>query len=110
MNPREPNQLTVTLYQYIETMSNPNLSFVRDLIERTQHNPHLLRDVLEDLLTPAEIDDLAQRWRIVQDLHKGLPQREIAQNLHVSLSKVTRGSRVLLNPKGGFNRLLSEIK
>ncbi len=88
-------------------MSNPNLVLVNQIIKTAAQDPALLRSLLEDLLTPAEIDDLAQRWRIVQALHQGTPQRDIAHNLQVSLSKVTRGSRMLLNQNGGFNRLLS---
>ncbi|MBP6945396.1 helix-turn-helix domain-containing protein [Patescibacteria group bacterium] len=87
-------------------MSQNNLVVVTQLFEKASQDPDLLKSLLEDILTPAEIDDLAQRWRIIKALHKNIPQRTIASELGVSLSKVTRGSRVLLNPKGGFNTLL----
>ncbi len=87
-------------------MTRQDLTLVTALIEKASRDSALLKALLEDLLTPAEIADLAQRWRIIQALDKGVPQRTIADRLHVSLSKVTRGSRVLLKPQGGFNRIL----
>ena len=68
----------------------------------------LLREFLRDLLTPAEYRDTALRWRIVTMLAKGVPQRDIAESLGVSLSKITRGSRELLNETGGFAKALKK--
>lgn len=63
---------------------------------------------LTDLLTPAEYEDLVKRWQIVKQLSGGVPQRQIAKNLGLSIAKVTRGSRVLLGKKGGFNTILKK--
>lgn len=63
---------------------------------------------LNDLFTPAEYDTMVQRWRIVHMLHQGIPQRDIAKALKVSPTKITRGSRELRNPKGGFNQVLAK--
>ena len=54
-----------------------------------------LEAVLEDLLTPKEISDLAERIEILRLLEEGHPQREIAQKLGISITTVNRGSRVL---------------
>ena len=54
-----------------------------------------LKRLLRELFTPAEIQDVALRWRLMKMLHKGIPQREIASELGISLCKITRGSRVL---------------
>lgn len=62
----------------------------------------LLKAFLRDLLTPAEYRDTALRWRIIKMLSQGVPQRDIAESLGVSLSKITRGSRELSDGKGGF--------
>lgn len=50
----------------------------------------------EVLLTQAEQADIADRIRIVQGLlDNKLPQRELAESLQVSISKITRGSNAL---------------
>jgi Trp operon repressor len=62
--------------------------------------------LLQDLLTPKERDSLAERWQIIKLLALGIPQREIADRLGVSISKITRGSRVLQEGRGGFAKAL----
>ena len=69
----------------------------------------LLRAFLEDILTPAEYKEIPMRWQIVKQLACGIPQREIAKNLHVSIATITRGSRELLNKKGGFWQALRKL-
>ena len=66
-------------------------------------SPSLLHAFLYDILSPIEYKELAVRWQIVKQLSKGVVQRDIAKNLRVSVATVTRGSRVLMNKKGGFN-------
>ncbi len=66
--------------------------------------------LLTDLLTPQELDSLAQRWQEIQLLHKGIPQREIAKKLGISISKVTRGSLMLKYGTGGFGMMLKRLK
>ncbi|MSU55105.1 MAG: transcriptional regulator [Candidatus Taylorbacteria bacterium] len=73
-------------------------------------NPKLMDEFLEDLLTPAEFEDISVRWQIIKLLSKRVPQREIAGNLGVSIAKITRGSRELLNEKGGFWKILKNYK
>lgn len=62
--------------------------------------------LLQDLLTPKERESLAERWQIIKLLVSGIPQREIADRLGVSISKITRGSRVLQDGSGGFAKAL----
>jgi TrpR family trp operon transcriptional repressor len=66
--------------------------------------------LLEDLLTPQEVASLAERWQLIQELNKGTPQRDIAQKLGVSISKITRGSRMLQYGSGGFKHFLKKLK
>lgn len=68
----------------------------------------LLREFLRDLLTPMEYRDTALRWRIITMLASHTPQRDIAKSLGVSLSKITRGSRELMDPTGGFSQILQQ--
>lgn len=62
---------------------------------------------LEDMLTPEEKNTLALRWQIVKELRRGTPQRTIAQKLDVATATITRGSRLLHNPKGACTTILS---
>ena len=76
-----------------------------------QMRPAALMDAfLQDLLTPVEFDDIAMRWQIVKQLARGVPQREIAKNLGVSIATITRGSRELQDKKGGFRQVLNSTK
>jgi TrpR family trp operon transcriptional repressor len=66
--------------------------------------------LLRDILTPQELRSVAQRWQLIQELHKGLAQRDIVQKLHISVSKVTRGSRMMKYGSGGFKHFLKKLK
>ena len=70
----------------------------------------LLDIFLLDLFTPKEYEEIIKRWQIVKQLKEGVTQRNIAKNLKISLSKITRGSRVLLDRNGGFNQILKAIR
>ncbi|MBT3538518.1 winged helix-turn-helix transcriptional regulator [Candidatus Parcubacteria bacterium] len=69
----------------------------------------LLDEFLKDLLTPSEYRDIVTRLQIVKMLDEGISQRDIAKRLGVSISKVTRGSRELLDKKGGFRKILDKF-
>ena len=58
------------------------------------------------LFTPAEMTDFAKRWLLVREIDKGTTQREIARKFHISLCKITRGSRELKKDASAFRKLL----
>jgi len=58
-------------------------------------NADRLRNTLEGLLTPAELQAISQRLQIIRLLKAGLSQRAVAQQLGVGIATVTRGSRAL---------------
>ncbi len=58
-----------------------------------------MRRFLDEIFTPAELHDLSLRWRLLEQLRDGVPQRTIARDLHISLCKITRGARVLRDPQ-----------
>lgn len=66
--------------------------------------------LLRDILTPQEIDDIAERWQLVQALASGMTQRDIAKKLGISISKITRGSHELQYGSGGFKLFLEKLK
>lgn len=62
---------------------------------------------LRDILTPHELAQLAERWQIVKRLAEGMPQRQIKEELGLSIQRVTRGSKAFQDSRGGFDLFLS---
>ena len=54
-----------------------------------------LENLLKGLLTPSEIQEFAQRIRLVRMLKEGIGQHEIAAKLKIGVATVTRGSKEL---------------
>jgi len=50
---------------------------------------------LEDILTPAELVDIADRITLLKLLKEWKSQREIADEMWISVTTVSRGNRVL---------------
>ena len=65
--------------------------------------------LLKDILTPQELASVAERWQLVQKLAANKPQRQISKELKVSISKITRGSRMLKYGGGGFRYFLKKL-
>lgn len=80
------------------------------LFVRAGKDSKLMQEFMIDITTPAELEEMAIRWQIVKRLNKGEKHREIAGELGIGISTVTRGSRELRNKKGGFAMLLDKIK
>ena len=57
---------------------------------------------LEDLCTPAELEAMADRWRVVPLLLQGMPYREIHERTHVSVTTIGRVARSLERGAGGY--------
>ena len=65
-----------------------------------------LQLLLKDLLTPGEIDEVAQRIKIFTQLNKGDTQRDIAGDLDISITTVTRWSKALQQKKSIIRKYL----
>jgi TrpR family trp operon transcriptional repressor len=66
-----------------------------DICMQAQDTKALTR-LFELFLTAEEKENIATRFLIVRELLKqDKPQRQIAQELHVSIAKITRGSNEL---------------
>ena len=61
-----------------------------DIIDSDQ-----MQEFLSEMLTPSERRDLVLRWELMRRLKKGIPQRQIAAELGISLCKITRGAKIL---------------
>lgn len=79
------------------------------VVQYAAQDKKLLNAFLLDLLTPQEYRDIIARWQIVKALNRRVAQRDIARRLRVSISKITRGSRELLDENGGFKQALRKF-
>ncbi|MEP6484965.1 MAG: YerC/YecD family TrpR-related protein [Rudaea sp.] len=61
-----------------------------------------LRAFLRDLCTPAELEALADRWRVVPLLLDGVAYREIHDRTAVSVTTIGRVARFLSQGNGGY--------
>ena len=89
------------------------LEYKKELIEifsKIDGDKNFMTEFLLDILTPAEFEDLALRWQIVKKLSKGETHREIAGELGLGISTVTRGSRELRKKHGGFALMLKKLE
>ena len=68
-----------------------------------------IQSFLESILTPAELHDLNLRWELVKMLNEGKSQRQIARELHISLCKITRGSRELKKKNSILREAISKF-
>ena len=67
------------------------------------------RFVIRKLFTDAELKDIEKRWFLMKELYKGVPQRQIAKDMQISLCKITRGSKILKNYDSRFREILSDM-
>ena len=65
-------------------------------------SPGEARAFLEDLCTPAELEAMADRWRVVPLLVADVPYREIHDRTGVSVTTIGRVARCLDLGAGGY--------
>jgi len=61
-----------------------------------------MRAFLEDLCTPAELEAMTDRWKVVPLLLEGVPYREIHDRTLVSVTTIGRVARTLDRGAGGY--------
>lgn len=60
------------------------------------------RRFLRDLCTPAELQALVDRWRVVGLLRAGLTYRQINEQTGISVTTIGRVARFLADGNGGY--------
>lgn len=71
-------------------------------------DPAEVGDFLRDLCTPAELEAMTDRWRVVPLLLQDVPYREIHQRTGVSVTTVGRVARTLEHGDGGYAAAVRE--
>ncbi|MEI6079270.1 MAG: Trp family transcriptional regulator [bacterium] len=72
---------------------NKSIKEISKIIAKSDEK--FVEELLLQILTENEIDELAKRWELMKLLMKHIPQRKISELLGISLCKITRGSREL---------------
>ena len=68
--------------------------------------PQEIRQFLDDLCTPAEIEAMVDRWRVAQLLDQGLSYRDIRELTEVSVTTIGRVARFIEHGTGGYRTAL----
>ena len=61
-----------------------------------------VRAFLEDLCTPAELEAMSDRWKVVPLVAEGVPYREVHDRTLVSVTTIGRVARTLERGAGGY--------
>ncbi len=95
------------------TSKNSKKEYIEEflrVLDKIGSDNKLREEFMLDMLTPSEIEELGLRWQIIKRLAKGVSHREIGKELKISISTISRGSRELSDPNGGFEKVLKKLK
>lgn len=73
-------------------------------------SPEECRQFFRDLCTPAEIQAMADRWRVVELLEEDRSYREIHDRTGVSVTTVGRVARFLEQGNGGYRLAVRRLR
>lgn len=94
----------------LTTRGQPQLPRELLTVLATWTDPEPIARLLSDLLTPQELEALAERWWIAERLSRGEAQRAVSEALQVSITTVSRGARSLKYGAGGFDLALRTLR
>ena len=63
-----------------------------------------------DLCTKEELRAMSERWQAAKMIADGEPYREIAKDIKISVTTVTRVAHWLNHGKGGYKLILKRLK
>ncbi len=71
--------------------------------------PAAVQAFLRDLCTPAELEAMADRWKVVPLLQLGVPYREIHERTGVSVTTTGRVARTLEHGHRGYAAAIDQL-
>ena len=86
---------------------NPEVALSQALL--ALETPQEARAFLRDLCTPAELEALTDRWRVVAPLWRGVPYREVHERSAVSVTTIGRVARFLTQGSGGYHLVAERL-
>ena len=72
-------------------------------------NPQEMKQFLEDLCTPAELEAMVDRWRVAQLVNQGNSYRDIREITGVSVTTIGRVARFMELGTGGYRTVLDRL-
>lgn len=93
-------------------MHNFNNKDTKELIHAllSVKTPSEIEKFLGDLLTPAEVKEFANRWKVARMLDAKVHYDEIVRVSGMSSTTIARISKWLTNGMGGYRLLLDRLK
>ena len=91
--------------QRLEPLPKPDAEADLDALAQAfaaLRQPGDVRAFLQDLCTPAELESMSDRWKVVPLLQQGVPYREIHDRTLVSVTTIGRVARTLERGTGGY--------
>ncbi len=73
------------------------------------NTPGEVKNFLEDLCTPSEIEAMVDRFRVAQLLNQGMTYREISELTQVSVTTIGRVARFMEMGTGGYRTVLERL-
>lgn len=84
-----------------------NIIEIAKIIKSLNNDKEILA-FFNEIMTNTELETLSKRWQIIKLLLKNTTQRKIAQDLNVSLCKVTKGAKILKSENSTVKMKLKE--
>ena len=97
--------------QHDQSQKNDLRSAARSLSEALLclENSQEMKQFLEDLCTPAELEAMVDRWRVAQLVDQGYSYRDIRDITEVSVTTIGRVARFMEMGTGGYRTVLDRI-
>jgi len=93
----------------ITTINNEQLEALAQAFACCQ-SAQTLEVFLQDICTPAELEALVDRWRVVAPLLAGKSYRTIAEQTGVSVTTIGRVARSLSMGRGGYQAVMDILQ
>ncbi|MBN2065041.1 MAG: hypothetical protein JW745_09590 [Sedimentisphaerales bacterium] len=75
----------------------------------SEPDPANISRFFAEMLTESEMSNIVMRWELMKRLKAGVSQRQIAEELGLSLCKITRGSKILKDKQSVVARYLADL-
>lgn len=90
-------------------MNSPQMTELMDAIAALKTREEC-KKFFRDLCTLKELESMASRWQVAQQIRKGITYRKIVKKTGVSTATITRVASWLHHGTGGYKLALHRLK